>query len=139
MILQGKTALVTGGANGIGAAICRRYATERARGVVVDGELVFTSMPTVTQLRDALIERNGASAKDRRRQGRSGMAAILINEEEIYDQASCSVLPCHPTCVRRSSMISSIPRRGPGFRRTKKSPWLASFRSPPSPKPVRRE
>jgi hypothetical protein len=44
MILQGKTALVTGGANGIGAAICRRYATERARGVVVDGELVFTSM-----------------------------------------------------------------------------------------------
>jgi thioredoxin 1 len=26
--------------------------------IVVDGELVFTSMPTVTQLRDALIERN---------------------------------------------------------------------------------
>jgi thioredoxin 1 len=26
--------------------------------VVVDGELVFTSMPTVPQLRDALIERN---------------------------------------------------------------------------------
>jgi glutaredoxin len=28
--------------------------------IVVDGQLVFTSMPTVTQLRDALIERNGA-------------------------------------------------------------------------------
>jgi thioredoxin 1 len=26
--------------------------------IVVDGELVFTSMPTVTQLRNALIERN---------------------------------------------------------------------------------
>ncbi len=26
--------------------------------IIVDGELVFTSMPTVTQLRDALIERN---------------------------------------------------------------------------------
>jgi thioredoxin 1 len=26
--------------------------------IVVDGELVFTSMPTVTQLRDALIERS---------------------------------------------------------------------------------
>ncbi len=26
--------------------------------IVVDGELVFTSMPTVVQLRDALIERN---------------------------------------------------------------------------------
>jgi glutaredoxin len=30
--------------------------------VVVDGELVFTSMPTVVQLRDALIERNGGRA-----------------------------------------------------------------------------
>ena len=28
--------------------------------IVVDGELVFTSMPTVAQLREALIERNGA-------------------------------------------------------------------------------
>ena len=30
--------------------------------IVVDGELVFTSMPTVTQLREALIKRNGARA-----------------------------------------------------------------------------
>ena len=30
--------------------------------IVVNGELVFTSMPTVTQLREALIERGGASA-----------------------------------------------------------------------------
>ena len=30
--------------------------------IVVDGELVFTSMPTVTQLLEALIERSGASA-----------------------------------------------------------------------------
>ncbi len=28
--------------------------------IVIDGELVFTSMPTVAQLREALIERNGA-------------------------------------------------------------------------------
>ena len=28
--------------------------------IVVDGELVFTSMPTVTQLREALIKRSGA-------------------------------------------------------------------------------
>ncbi len=26
--------------------------------IVIDGELVFTSMPTVRQMRDALIERN---------------------------------------------------------------------------------
>ena len=28
--------------------------------IVVDGELVFTSMPTVAQLREALIKRKGA-------------------------------------------------------------------------------
>ncbi len=30
--------------------------------IVVDGELVFTSMPTVAQLREALRKRTGASA-----------------------------------------------------------------------------
>lgn len=30
--------------------------------IVVDGELVFTSMPTVTQLRNALIERSRGRA-----------------------------------------------------------------------------
>jgi NAD(P)-dependent dehydrogenase (short-subunit alcohol dehydrogenase family) len=36
MKLQGKTAIVTGGARGIGAAICRRYAQEGARVVIAD-------------------------------------------------------------------------------------------------------
>jgi D-sorbitol dehydrogenase (acceptor) len=36
MRLQGKVAIVTGGAQGIGAAISRRYATEGARMVVAD-------------------------------------------------------------------------------------------------------
>jgi glutaredoxin len=30
--------------------------------IIVDGELVFTSMPTATQLREALIERKGTRA-----------------------------------------------------------------------------
>jgi thioredoxin 1 len=30
--------------------------------IVIDGELVFTSMPTVTQLHEALMKRTGASA-----------------------------------------------------------------------------
>jgi len=29
--------------------------------IAVDGELVFTSMPTVTQLREALMKRSGAN------------------------------------------------------------------------------
>jgi NAD(P)-dependent dehydrogenase (short-subunit alcohol dehydrogenase family) len=36
MKLEGKVAIVTGGARGIGAAICRRYADEGARVVVAD-------------------------------------------------------------------------------------------------------
>lgn len=35
MNLQGKVIVVTGGANGIGRALCRRFAAEGARGVVV--------------------------------------------------------------------------------------------------------
>src|ERR1700693_2224263 len=35
MKIQDKVVVVTGGANGIGRALCRRFATEGARGVVV--------------------------------------------------------------------------------------------------------
>ena len=43
------------------------------------------------------------------------------------------------TLSRTSSMISSMPRRGGGLSRTKKSPSLASVTPPPSCSPVRRE
>ena len=37
--LKGRTAIVTGGGNGIGAAICRRLDAEEARVVVADLDL----------------------------------------------------------------------------------------------------
>ena len=43
------------------------------------------------------------------------------------------------TWWRTSSMISSIDRRGGGFKRIKKSPSFASVTPPPSWVPVRRE
>ena len=50
-ILQGKTAFVTGGTGGIGAAICARFAAEGASVVAADlrqtGELAFVSQLTV--------------------------------------------------------------------------------------------
>jgi NAD(P)-dependent dehydrogenase (short-subunit alcohol dehydrogenase family) len=35
MNIQGKIVVVTGGANGIGRALCRRFAAEGAKAVVV--------------------------------------------------------------------------------------------------------
>ena len=35
MLAEGKVAIVTGGSNGIGAALCRRLAREKAKGIVV--------------------------------------------------------------------------------------------------------
>ena len=45
MDLAGRVIVVTGGANGIGAAMCRRFAAEEARGIVVadlDGDAAAT-------------------------------------------------------------------------------------------------
>jgi NAD(P)-dependent dehydrogenase (short-subunit alcohol dehydrogenase family) len=77
MKVEGKVVVVTGGASGIGAALCRRFAKERARGVVVadrdgagaervakeiDGLAVATNVAVesdVTRLVERAVQRYG--------------------------------------------------------------------------------
>jgi galactitol 2-dehydrogenase len=93
MKLEGKVAVVTGGARGIGAAICRRYADEGARVAVADilkgeaeamareiGRGAFGVGLDVTQRAsiDAMVEAVVAQA---------GGIDILVNNAAIFEMA----------------------------------------------------
>ena len=93
MKLQGKVAIVTGGARGIGAAICRRYADEGARVAVADiladeaealareiGRGAFGVQLDVTKRAsiDTIVETVVA---------RAGGIDILVNNAAIFDMA----------------------------------------------------
>jgi D-sorbitol dehydrogenase (acceptor) len=93
MQLEGKVAVVTGGARGIGAAICRRYADEGARVAIADiredeagalareiGRGAFGVRLDVTQQAsiDAMVETVVAHA---------GGIDILVNNAAIFDMA----------------------------------------------------
>ena len=73
-LLEGRTALVTGAANGIGRAIAERLAAEGAQVAAVDVEEVPDLGPSVHGLRWDLsqTERSrGCSPRRRQRSGRS--------------------------------------------------------------------
>jgi NAD(P)-dependent dehydrogenase (short-subunit alcohol dehydrogenase family) len=91
--LEGKVAVVTGGARGIGAAVCRRYADEGARVAVADiladeaqaladeigrgalgVQLDVTRRPSI----DAMVERVVREA---------GGIDVLVNNAAIFDMA----------------------------------------------------
>jgi NAD(P)-dependent dehydrogenase (short-subunit alcohol dehydrogenase family) len=93
MKLEGKVAVVTGGARGIGAAICRRYADEGARVAVADildgeaaalareiGRDAFGAQLDVTSRAsiDGMVETVVAQA---------GGIDILVNNAAIFDMA----------------------------------------------------
>jgi D-sorbitol dehydrogenase (acceptor) len=96
MKLEGKVAIVTGGAKGIGAAICRRYAREGARVAVADIlkpeaaelagglgggafalDLDVSSRPSI----EAAVDQVVATA---------GRVDILVNNAAIFDMAPFS-------------------------------------------------
>jgi NAD(P)-dependent dehydrogenase (short-subunit alcohol dehydrogenase family) len=96
MKLEGKVAIVTGGAKGIGAAICRRYAQEGARVAVADilkseavrlaeelgagafaVDLDVASRPSI----EAAVDRVVAT---------TGRVDILVNNAAIFDMAPFS-------------------------------------------------
>jgi NAD(P)-dependent dehydrogenase (short-subunit alcohol dehydrogenase family) len=93
MTLAGKVAIVTGGAKGIGAAICRRYAQEGARVAVADilrneglalarelgggafaVDLDVASRPSIEAALDQIV-------------ATAGRVDILVNNAAIFDMA----------------------------------------------------
>lgn len=93
MQLRDKVAVVTGGARGIGRAICERYLAEGARVVVADllideaeafareaGEVAFAVRLDVT-------DQNSIDAMVSAAVGRFGAIDILVNNAAIFDMA----------------------------------------------------
>jgi D-sorbitol dehydrogenase (acceptor) len=105
MKLKDKVAIVTGGAGGIGAAICRRYAAEGARVVVADrigteaqtlatelgngsfaAALDVTSRASIDQLVASVVERAGGIDILVNNAAVFDLAPILEITEQSYDQ-----------------------------------------------------
>ena len=93
MKLQDKVAIVTGGARGIGAAICRRYAEEGARVVVADileGEaraLAEEIGRGAFGVRLDVTDRRSIDAMVAEVVQKAGGIDILVNNAAIFDMA----------------------------------------------------
>lgn len=93
MKLEGKVAIVTGGAKGIGAAVCRRYAQEGARVVVADileeeaaalaGELGGGAFPVALDV----ASRTSTEVALEQVVATAGRVDILVNNAAIFDMA----------------------------------------------------
>jgi len=88
--LSGKTAVVTGGARGIGAAICRRYAAEGARVVVADRLEAESTALAATLGNDSIAVALDVTSRASIEAMVANVAAtggidILVNNAAIYD------------------------------------------------------
>ena len=93
MKLERKVAVVTGGARGIGAGICRRYADEGARVAVADiladeaQALAQEIGPGAFGLQLDVTQRASIEAMVETVVGRAGGIDILVNNAAIFDMA----------------------------------------------------
>ncbi len=93
MKLENKVAIVTGGARGIGAAICRRYAEEGARVVVADRREAEGQALAQAIGRGAFALPFEATAMDSIRNlvaqtvARAGGIDVLVNNAAVFDLA----------------------------------------------------
>ena len=86
-LLGGRTALVTGGANGIGRAIAERFVAEGARVAVVDREPVPDSDGSVTAFRFYLAETERLDALVDEVEAAVGPLDVLVNNAGIFEPA----------------------------------------------------
>jgi NAD(P)-dependent dehydrogenase (short-subunit alcohol dehydrogenase family) len=84
-LLRGRTALVTGGANGIGRAIAMRFVNEGARVAAVDREKV--GVPEVEAFAYDLVETDGLGKLVEQVEERLGPLDILVNCAGIFEPA----------------------------------------------------
>jgi NAD(P)-dependent dehydrogenase (short-subunit alcohol dehydrogenase family) len=91
-LLAGRTALVTGAANGIGRAIAERFATEGARVAAVDVEPVPDLGDTVTAFRFDLSRIDELGALVDRVENELGPLDVLVNNAGIFEQTPVAAL-----------------------------------------------
>jgi NAD(P)-dependent dehydrogenase (short-subunit alcohol dehydrogenase family) len=85
--LAGRTALVTGGANGIGRAIVARFVADGARVALVDREPASDLDDAVTAFRFDLAETERLDALFDEVEAAVGPLDVLVNDAGIYEPA----------------------------------------------------
>src|SRR5262245_58951936 len=85
-LLRGRTALVTGGANGIGRAIVTRFVAEGARVAAVDREEVAGL--DVDAFRYDLVDTDGLGRLVEEVEGRVGPLDVLVSCAGIFEPAT---------------------------------------------------
>lgn len=81
--LEGKTAFVTGGAGGIGAAICARFAAEGARVIAADLQLAGELVPGVEFVQFDVTREDGIISTFSELESRWDKLDILVNAAGI--------------------------------------------------------
>jgi NAD(P)-dependent dehydrogenase (short-subunit alcohol dehydrogenase family) len=92
-LLAGRTALVTGGANGIGRAIAERLLEEGARIAVADRESVPAEVGPVSAFRADLAETEKLDGLVDEVEAAVGPLDVLVNNAGIFEPAAAVDLP----------------------------------------------